>query len=112
MRGGLKGGLTFSVFSSLCEIPLSQPVLDESSNIIGVLVHHHHVRVAVDSDSREVDDVHLATALPHELVKIEAVLAYGGPARVLCDEVPVDRKDGNVLQSIRLLGIAKTGGLD
>src|SRR3982751_961498 len=44
-------------FGSVAQAFFHQPVLNERSDLVAVLVHHHHVRVALDARIRQVDQI-------------------------------------------------------
>src|SRR5687767_2411441 len=103
--------------SAFCLLPSSlpvkslllQPILDETGDLVAVLVHHDHVRVAADADLRQVDDLIAAACAAHLLEEFDAVSPDRRPARIPVDVIAVHREDRRVAELVHLLGIAETG---
>src|SRR4051794_4989300 len=89
-----------------------EPFLDQGRDLEIVLVHHHHMRIALDACLREIDDVDAAAGRLDGVRKGDAVGADLGPARIALDIVAVDDEGRDVLQHIRFGGIADAGRLD
>jgi hypothetical protein len=44
---------------SIHQALLAQPITDQPGDIVGIPIHHHHVRVALDAHCRESEDIGL-----------------------------------------------------
>ena len=89
-----------------------QPFLDHLGDLVAILVHHHHVGVALDADVREVDQVDAAAGLPDRVGVVDDILADAAPARMLLGVIAVDGGDRDIFQRRDLVLVADAGRLD
>ena len=78
------------------------PVLDQVGDLVGVRVHHHHVRVAGDPDLRQLDPFDVAPARLEVVGELARRRLLARPDRVLVDEVAPDDEDGDALEFVEL----------
>src|SRR3954452_17445493 len=68
---------------SVAQTLLDQPALNELGDLVAVLVHHHHVRVALDADVGQVDEIDAATARLQRIGVFDNAAADFRPARMI-----------------------------
>ena len=88
-----------------------EPLLDQGGDFEVVLVHHQHVRIALDAGLGQLDHVDLAAGRGDFRGEVEAVLVHFRPARIALDEVAVDEQHRNVLERAGLQRIGEGRGL-
>src|SRR3954454_3788918 len=71
------------IVGSIAQAFFDQPVLNEPGDLIAVLVHHHHVRVALDARVGQVDEIKAAARGLEGFRISDAVLPDVLPARML-----------------------------
>ena len=97
---------------SLDQALADHPSLDDVGDLGIVLVLHHHVRVALDTDVGEVDHVDGSPTGAYRLGIGKIGFLVRRPARMLVDIVAKQQQRGRVLQRARLADVAGGGRLD
>src|SRR5215510_5012956 len=67
-----------------------EPLLDQVGDLIAVLVHHHHVGIALDADVGQIDHIDAAAGRLEHARIVDATLADLRPARMTFGIVAVN----------------------
>ena len=93
--------------------PLSaEPFLDQVGDLAVVLVHHHHVGIALDADLGQVNHIDFSSGRTDRVGIIEADLAHFWPAAVERDIVAVDHQRRDVFEFTGLRLVARNRRFD
>src|SRR5690349_17042409 len=83
-----------------------EPLLDQLRDLIAVLVHHHHVRISLDADIGQIDQIEAAARGLERLAIVDAVLPDVLPARMVLGVVADDYGDRRALDRSDLALVA------